>query len=125
MAITFGDLGKTMVHVGISGGRYIEVKMLSVADFAAAQDVMRGLSALNERKDVGDSARIDAVIDARKKLVETARKVMPEELMDGVSRMELMDVWKLVAVLGTGKDDGEDDDPQKKITYPSQTAVNP
>lgn len=120
MAICFSELGKKSVHIGIGDGKYIEVPMLSVADYAELQRIQKELAALNGKKDTTETQRIDAIVEARDKLIAMAKKVMPIELHDGLMRMDYMTASTLVAVLCNGRDDAESDDPQKKTVYPSQ-----
>jgi hypothetical protein len=121
--IDFGALGKTTVHIGIGEGRYIEVPMLSVVDYAEVQRIQRDLAAVNARDGATDLERIDAIVEARGKLAGMAKKVMPVETHDGLMRMDYMEISALVVVLCNGKDDSEHDDPQKKTVLPSQLPV--
>lgn len=121
--IDFGALGKTTVHIGIGEGRYIEVPMLSVADYAEVQRIQRELAAINSRDGATDLERIDAIVEARGKLVGMAKKVMPVETHDGLMRMDYLEISALVVVLCNGKDDSEGDNPQKKTVLPSQLPV--
>ncbi len=121
--IDFGALGKTTVHIGIGEGRYIEVPMLSVADYAEVQRIQRELAAINSRDGATDLERIDAIVEARGKLAGMAKKVMPVETHDGLMRMDYLEISALVVVLCNGKDDSEGDNPQKKTVLPSQLPV--
>jgi len=118
--IDFGELSKNSVHVGIGNGRYIEVPMLGVGDYAHITRLQRHLADLNSAKDTTDTQRIDAIIEARSKLAEYAAKVMPPELHDNLRRMEFQRLLSLVNALCTGDDNSEEDTPEKKVTLPSQ-----
>ena len=58
--IDFGELTKTTVHVGIGGGNWIEVPMLSVADYEEVAKMQTELLRLNEAQDTTDAARMAA-----------------------------------------------------------------
>lgn len=118
--IDFGELTKRTVHVGVGGGRWVEVPMLTVADYEELGKLQQELLKLNGEDGTSDAMRMDAVIAAQKKLVEMACRVMPPELRDGVARLDFERLAKLVMLLCTGRDDGENDDPEKKMTLPSQ-----
>jgi hypothetical protein len=120
MAINFNELTKTTVHIGVGDGKYIEVPMLTVADYAEMQRIQLELAALSDKQELTTMQQIDAVVGARDKLAAIAKKVMPVETHDGIMRMDYVDVSALVAVLCNGKDDAEKDDPLKKTAYPSQ-----
>lgn len=120
MAIDFGELTKRTVHIGIGGGNWIEVPMLTVQDYAAFTAEIEGLAKINQAADSTDGGRIEAVIRARNALAGLAKKVMPVEMHDAIDRMELPRVTRLVAVLCNGNDDSEGDRPEKKTTMPSQ-----
>lgn len=120
MAINFNELTKTTVHIGIGDGKYVEVPMLTVEDYAELQQLQRTLTELSENKDATQTQRVDAIMEGRDKLAAMAMKVMPQELHNGLKRMDYMTLLKLVTVLCNGKDEGEKDDPQKKTVMPSQ-----
>jgi len=120
MAINFNELTKTTVHIGIGDGNYVEVPMLTVEDYAELQQLQRTLTELSEKKDATQTQRVDAIMKGRDKLAAMAMKVMPQELHNGLKRMDYMTLLKLVTVLCNGKDEGEKDDPQKKTVMPSQ-----
>ena len=120
MAINFNELTKTTVHIGIGDGKYVEVPMLTVEDYAEMQQLQRTLTELSENKDATQTQRVDAIMEGRDKLAAMAMKVMPQELHNGLKRMDYMTLLKLVTVLCNGKDEGEKDDPQKKTVMPSQ-----
>jgi hypothetical protein len=120
MAINFNELTKTTVHIGIGDGKYVEVPMLTVEDYAEMQQLQRTLTELSEKKDATQTQRVDAIMEGRDKLAAMAMKVMPQELHNGLKRMDYMTLLKLVTVLCNGKDEGEKDDPQKKTVMPSQ-----
>ena len=120
MAINFNELTKTTVHIGIGDGNYVEVPMLAVEDYAELQQLQRTLTELSEKKDATQTQRVDAIMKGRDKLAAMAMKVMPQELHNGLKRMDYMTLLKLVTVLCNGKDEGEKDDPQKKTVMPSQ-----
>lgn len=118
--IDFGELTKTTVHVGIGGGNWIEVPMLSVADYEEVAKMQAELLRLNEAQDTTDAARMAAVLEAQKKMLELARKAIPVELHDGLARLDFERLSKLILLLCTGKDEAEGDEPEKKMTLPSQ-----
>lgn len=113
--LNFGDLTKRTVHIGVDdSGHWIEVPMLTVADFDDYNKLQRELLALKD-KGATNAEVIDAIIAARRKLAEMACRVMPTEFHDNLRRLEYPRLAELVLVLCTGKDDSQDDDPQKKI----------
>lgn len=120
--IDFGELTKNTVHIGVGGGNWIEVPMLSVADYELAVKIQSDLMRLNEAHETTDSDRADAILNARKEFVAMASKVIPPELSGGLERLDFEKLVRLVIVLCTGNDDGEGDDAQKKMKFPSQVA---
>ncbi|MBR3944051.1 MAG: hypothetical protein IKK15_03015 [Akkermansia sp.] len=118
----FDELVKTTVHIGIGKGKYIEVPMLTVEDFNTFKELQRNLAELNSASDTTELQRIDAIIEGRGKLAAMAAKVMPKELHENLKRMDYPTISMLVMVLCTGKDNSEDDDPEKKTALPSQLA---
>lgn len=122
MAVMFPELAKTSVHIGMGEGKYIVVPMLTVADFDEYQKLQYDLAQLNEKPETTQMQRIDAIVAARGKLAEMAKKVMPVELHDKLRLMDYPTLSALVLVLCKGGDDAEGDDPAKKITLPSQLA---
>lgn len=120
MAIVFNELAKTSVHIGIGNGQYIEVPMLTVADYSEYQQLQYNLAKLDADKTTSNMARIDAIIAARNKLAAMAKKVMPVEMHDKVQLMDYPTLSMLVMVLCSGNDDGEKDDATKKVTLPSK-----
>lgn len=122
MAVMFDELVKTTVHIGIGKGKYIEVPMLTVEDFNTFKELQRNLAELNSASDTTELQRIDAIIEGRGKLAAMAAKVMPKELHENLKRMDYPTISMLVMVLCTGKDNSEDDDPEKKTALPSQLA---
>jgi len=119
MAMMFPELSKKTVHLGIGNGNWIEVDMLTVADLNEFQKIQTGLVKL---KDEGaDMTKcVEAVIEARAKLAEIAAKVIPSEFKARLQMMEYERLAHLVQTLCTGNDDGEKDDPEKKVRLPSQ-----
>ena len=117
--LNFGDLVKRTVHIGIDNdGHWIEVPMLTVADLDEYNRLQRELLSL---KDKGTQVElVDAIIAARRKLAEMACRVMPKEFHDGLRRAEYPRLAELVQVLCTGKDDSDEDDPQKKVLPPER-----
>ena len=116
--LDFGDLSKKTVHIGVGGGRWIEVPMLTVGDYDEFNRLQSDL--MKRRREADESGMIDAVIEARRKLAELACKVMPPELHERLRCWDYVKLAQLVLVLCTGDDNGEDDDPQKKTVLPSQ-----
>ena len=113
--LNFGDLTKRVVHIGIDNeGHWIEVPMLTVADFDEFNKIQRGFVALKE-KSAPNGEIIDAIIEARRALAEMACKVMPQNFHDGLRRAKYPRLAELVRVLCTGDDESDADDPQKKI----------
>ena len=121
--IDFGELGKTSVHIGIGNGRYIEVPMLGVGDYARLMEIQKRLAEINDAPDTTDSQRIDAIIEARRTLASIAAKAMPVELHDNLGRLEIQRLFQLVTTLCTGNDFSEEDTPEKKVMLTSQTAA--
>lgn len=122
MAIIFPELSKTTVHVGIGGGKWIEVPMLSIGQFNEFQRIQAELVAIGEKQGTPTADRVDALITARTKLADLACAVMPPELHNRVRMLDWQELTALVNVLCTGKDDSDKDDPQKKVLLPSQQA---
>lgn len=122
MAVMFPELAKTSVHIGMGDGKYIVVPMLSVSDFDAYQKLQYDLAQLNAKPETTQMQRIDAILYARGKLAELAKKVMPIELHEKLKLMDYPTLSALVLVLCKGSDDSETDDPAKKMTLPSQLA---
>jgi len=122
MAIMFNELAKTSVHIGMGNGQYIVVPMLTVADSSEYQQLQYDLAKMNDAAGTSQMARIDAIIEARNKLAAMAKKVMPVELHEKLGLMDYPTLSTLVLVLCKGSDDAEKDDPEKKITLPSQVA---
>ena len=122
MAIMFTELVKTSVHIGLGDGKYIVVPMLPVVDFSEYQKLQYDLAQLNEKPETTQMQRIDAIVVARGKLAEMAKKVMPVELHERLQLMDYPTLSALVLVLCKGSDDSEKDDPSKKVTLPSQLA---
>lgn len=123
MAITFPELTKTRVHIGVGNGQYIEVPMLTVADFSEFNCIQLELAGLKDDTTKTDAEKVRAVMDACQKLVELAKKVMPVELHEKLQLMDYAKLSSLVLVLCKGDDDSEADDPAKKLTLPSQMAT--
>jgi len=122
MAMMFPELSKKTVHIGIGNGNWIEVDMLTVADLNEFQKIQTELVKL--RDEGADMVKcLDAVNVSRVKLAEIAAKVIPSEFKARLQTMDYERLAQLVQVLCTGKDDGEKDDPQKKVRLPSQMAV--
>ena len=123
MAIMFPELTKTSVHIGVGKGQYIEVPMLTVADYDKFQQIQLGLAGLKDDASKTDQQKIEAVAEANGKLVELAKKVMPVEFHEKLKLMDYIKLSELVLVLCKGNDDSEWDDPAKKLTLPSQMAT--
>lgn len=121
--LNFGDLTKRTVHIGIDkAGHWIEVPMLTVGEFDEYNRIQRELLALRSKSGVTDGELLDAIIQGRSRLADMACRVMPAEYHDGLRRSEYQRLAELVLVLCTGRDDSDDDDPQKKIPVPEATA---
>ncbi len=123
MAIYFPELTKTKVHVGIGGGKWVEVPMLNVEQFNEFQRIQAELVTLAEKEDESASERVETLIQAHDKLADLACTVMPPELHDRVRMLDWKQLSALVNVLCTGKDDGDKDDPEKKVVLPSQATA--
>lgn len=111
--INFAALRKTTAHIGIGDGEYIEVPLLTIADFA---DFTAIVNDLMQRQD-GDFSEAENLVflnEARAKILAIIERVFPEEFLTGLRRMPIDDLMKLANVLCTGKDDGETDPPEKK-----------
>lgn len=124
--IVFPELLKKTVHIGIGGGNYIEVPMLPVSDFATFQNLQLEIAkkAAQAQKDSrGELDMAEEAISVRNRLCALAKKVMPEETHERLATLDAGQLSQLILILCTGKDDAEKDDPQKKITLPSQTGV--
>ena len=122
MAVMFNELVKTSVHIGMGNGTYIVVPMLTVADYDEYRKLQYELAQLNEKPETTQMQRIDAIVEARGKLAEMAKKVMPVELHEKLRLMDYPTLSALVMVLCKGCDDDDKDDPAKKMTLPSQMA---
>lgn len=122
MAIMFPELSKNTVHIGLDGGKWCEVKMLTLAQFNVFQKIQADLATLGERE-MSTERRVDAIVEAREKLAELACSVMPPELCDRVRMFDYKQLAALVNALCTGKDDSEKDAPEKKVTFPSQMST--
>lgn len=122
MAIMFNELVKTSVHIGMGNGSYIVVPMLPVTDYDEYQKLQYELAKLNEKPETTQMQRIDAIVAARGKLAEMAKKVMPIELHEKLRLMDYPALSALVMVLCRGCDEDEGDDPAKKMMLPSQMA---
>ena len=118
MATTFANLSKKTVHIGIDdNGGYIEVPMLTVADFGEYRDAQEKMTKIT---DVTDSDQMKICKEVREKMIALATKVMPIEFQENLRRLDYIELSRLVLVLCNGNDDAKDDDPKKKVTMPSQ-----
>ena len=70
----FTELEKTNVHIGLGAGKYIVGPMLTVADFDEYQKLQYDLALLNEKPETTQMQRIDAIVAARGKLAEMAKR---------------------------------------------------
>ena len=123
MAILFPELSKKSVHVGIGDGKWVDVPLLTVGDYEEFQRILADLAAFGEKKDSAVPERIEKIISAHGKLADLACKVMPPELHERVRMMDYKQLSALVTCLCTGKDNGEEDDPEKKVVLPSQIGM--
>jgi len=122
MAMMFPELSKKTVHLGIGNGNWIEVDMLTVDDMNEFQKIQTGLVKL--RDEGADMTKcLEAITEARVQLAKIAAKVIPSEFRDKLQMMEYERLAHLVQTLCTGNDDGEKDDPEKKVRLPSQMVV--
>lgn len=119
MAIMFPELSKTTVHIGIGDGQWCEVPMLTLAQFNEFQQIQFDLAKLGEQN-ISNEAKISAIIKASKQLAALACSVMPRELHDRVKMMGYSALSALVECLCTGKDNSEEDAPEKKVLFQSQ-----
>ena len=122
MAILFPELSKKSVHIGIGGGKWVDVPMLTVGDYDEFQRILADLAAFGEKNEAVPE-RIEMIISAHGKLADLANKVMPPELHERVRMMDYKQLSALVTCLCTGKDNGEEDDPEKKVVLPSQIGM--
>lgn len=114
--IMFPTLGKTTVNIGIGKGKWIEVDMLPVSDYARFREIQSDLTCIPDESP--QDFKNQKVKKAREEILAMAKKVMPPEM-----RIESLDHSRLsllVTTLCTGDDDSEKDDPKKKIILPSQ-----
>ena len=121
MAIMFPELSKNTVHIGIGGGKWCEVPMLNVGQFNEYQQIQFELAKFHG-KETEREEMISAILDAREKLGKLACSVMPPELHNRVLMLDYKQLASLVDVLCTGKDDADQDAPEKKVVFPSQTS---
>jgi len=124
MAISFPELGKTSVHIGIGGGRWVECQMLTMADMNEFQKIQLSLAKLAKDESAKIDKQAEELIEARTKFAEIACKALPIELHERVRCMDYQHLVALVNVLCTGDDEGEKDEPEKKVVLPSQLATS-
>ena len=122
MAISFPELGKTTVHIGIGSGKWIECPMLTVGDLNEFQKIQFGLAKLAKDEVLTVDQKAEELIAARSKFADMACKVLPKEIHERVRCMEYQHLVSLVNVLCTGDDDADKDNPEKKVVFPSQMA---
>ena len=113
----FPTLGKTTVHIGIANGEYIEVDRLGIKDLSRHSAIQSEVAKLADMPTADDKKKIDKAIEQLQKM---AFSVMPKELHDHIKCMGYFELTRLLTVLCTGEDNSENDDPQKKTSYPSQ-----
>lgn len=118
MATMFPQLAKDTVHIGLGAGKWIEVKMLPVSAYAKFRDIQQHVATLNDAMPIAEKMKL--ADEATAELAAMARSVLPEELHERLGRFGYGELSALVLVLCTGNDDSEKDDPQKKMTLPSQ-----
>lgn len=118
MATMFPQLSKTTAHIGIGGGKWIEVPLLPVSAYAKFRDIQHRMATLNDKMTI--AKRMELADEATAELSAMARSVLPVELHERIGRFSYGELSALVLVLCTGNDDGENDDPQKKMTFQSQ-----
>lgn len=123
MAVMFPELGKTTVHIGIGGGNWIEVPMLTMKDMNDFQKIQIDLVALNDSKTATTKDRVDAILKARTQLVEIVGRVFPAAYLGRVQTLDYPRLVELINVLCTGNDDSEKDDPEKKVEVPKDGAT--
>ena len=123
MAVMFPELGKTTVHIGIGNDQWIEVPMLTMKDMNDFQQIQLDLVALNDSKTATAKDRMNAIVNARTKLLEIVGRVFPAAYLGRVQTLDYVRLVELVNVLCTGKDDAEKDDPQKKVNLPKDGAT--
>ena len=111
--INFSALRKTTAHIGIGDGEYIEVPLLSIADFSDFTSLMEELASRADAEKT-DTENLRFLNDARGKIIAIIERVFPPEFAEGLRRMPVKDLITLANVLGTGKDDSENDPPEKK-----------
>ena len=122
MAVMFPELSKKTVHIGIGNGNWIDVPMLTVEDLNEFQKIQTDLVKLRDEN--ADMTKcLEAMNVSRVKMANIAKKVMPSEFTGRLETMDYERLAKLVQVLCTGKDDSDKDDPQKKVSLPSQMVV--
>ena len=78
MSSMFPELGKTTVHIGIGNGKWIEVPMLSVKDYAELRDIQKEVLKLNE-SNMEMGRKYDALEESMRKMSDMVKKVMPVE----------------------------------------------
>ena len=124
MAISFPELGKTTVHIGIGGGKWIECPMLTMADMNEFQKIQLSLAKLAKVENATVERQAEELMGARVKCAEIACKVLPSELHERVRCMDYQHLVSLVNVLCTGDDESDKDEPEKKVVLPSQLATS-
>ena len=113
MSSMFPELGKTTVHIGIGNGKWIEVPMLSVKDYAELRDIQKEVLKLNE-SNMEMGQKYDTLEAAMRKMSDMVKKVMPVEYHESIGRLSYEKLASLALVLCNGDDTSENDDPQQK-----------
>jgi len=118
MSINFSQLAKKKVHIGIGDGKWVEVPMLCMDDFLKFRDIQKRISKMAEG--MPEKEQSEKLMEAREEMVEMAKKVLPLPIRENIYRLDFMQLTALVLVLCTGKDDSEDDAPEKKTVLEEQ-----
>jgi hypothetical protein len=112
MAISFPQLTKKTVHIGIGDGAWIEVPMLTLEDYLRFRELQKEISRMPDSSTQQEQA--EKLAEARAEMMTMAKKVLPESIRENVYRLDFVQLTSLVLVLCSGNDDAEGDDPEKK-----------
>lgn len=112
MALSFPQLTKKTVHIGIGDGKWIELPMLPMEDFLRFRAMQKEIAQVpDDAPRQEQQVKLHAV---REEMLEMAKKVLPEAIRENVCRLDFVQLTALVLALCTGNDDSENDDPEKK-----------
>lgn len=110
----FPKFGKRVVGIQNCDGTWFEVNMLGTVDNDTFETILQKVAEVAS----GDNRESEylELVKARRKLINLAKKVMPEEKHGELERFEFDEAAALVRYLlfGTGDTQG---DPKKKVAY--------